>query len=148
MADQHVRDARPRVILVEDADAERAMLRELLEGEGVDIVGEAANGADGIDLVLEHRPDVVLMDLRMPVVGGIEATRRIKERSPLTQVIILTVYGGPLPGRSAEDVGAYAYLVKGCSVAFVRDVIFQAWVYGQGMRVREAERTGERGRAG
>ena len=88
------------------------------------------------------------MDLRMPVVGGIEATRRIKERSPLTQVIILTVYGGPLPGRSAEDVGAYAYLVKGCSVAFVRDVIFQAWVYGQGMRVREAEGTGERGRAG
>ena len=148
MADQHVRDARPRVILVEDADAERAMLRELLEGEGVDIVGEAANGADGIDLALEHRPDVVLMDLRMPVVGGIEATRRIKERSPLTQVIILTVYGGPLPGRSAEDVGAYAYLVKGCSVAFVRDVIFQAWVYGQGMRVREEESTGEGGRAG
>ena len=148
MSDQHVHDARPRVILVEDADAERAMLRELLKGEGVDVVGEAANGADGIDLSLEHRPDVVLMDLRMPAVGGIEATRRIKERLPFTEVIILTVYGGPLPGRSAEDVGAYAYLVKGCSVTFIRDVIFQAWLHGRGVRVRKEEGSRESGRAG
>ena len=81
-------------------------------------------------------PDVVLMDLRMPRLGGFEATRMIKEEHPFTQVIILTAYEGPLPERSAEEAGAYAYLVKGCSVEFIRDVILQAWRYKAGLEAR------------
>ncbi|MGH2556165.1 MAG: response regulator, partial [Actinomycetota bacterium] len=84
-------------------------------------------------------PDVVLMDLRMPAMGGIEATRLIKEALPTTQVIILTVYEGPLPERSAEEVGAYAYLVKGCSPALIRDVIIQARNYKSGLETRAGE---------
>jgi DNA-binding NarL/FixJ family response regulator len=126
----------PRVLLLEDDTNERAILRELLEAEGIDVVAEASDGVEGVSLAEELRPDVVLSDLRMPVMGGMEATRLIKEALPYTQVIILTVYEGPLPTRSAEDVGAYAYLVKGCSVAFIRDVIMGAWNFKRGLDER------------
>jgi CheY-like chemotaxis protein len=99
---------RPRVLLVEDDPGTRHFLRRILESEGIDVIGEAGHGARAIELVRVDPPDVVLMDLRMPGVGGIEATRAIKEVAPLTQVVILTVYEGPLPTRSAEQVGAYA----------------------------------------
>lgn len=124
---------RPRVLLIEDDDVERSLLAELLEGEGISVIGEAPNGALGVDLAHELRPDVVLTDLRMPVVNGIEATRLIREELPATQVIVLTVYEGGLPSRSAEEIGAYAYLVKGCSISLIRDVINQAFVLKTGL---------------
>ena len=129
----------PRVLIVEDAAAERALLRELLEAEGVSVVAEAGDGAEGVVGALQFQPEVVLMDLRMPGMGGIEATRLIKASLPTTQVIILTVYEGPLPERSAEEVGAYAYLVKGCSPQLVRDVIFQARNYKTGLDTTAGE---------
>jgi AmiR/NasT family two-component response regulator len=89
------------------------MLRAVLEGEGLSIVGEAGNGEEALGMVQGASPDVVLMDIRMPGMGGIEAARLIKEASPFTQVLMLTSYDGPLPTRSAHQVGAYAYLVEG-----------------------------------
>lgn len=129
----------PSVLIVEDAEAERAAMRDLLEAEGIVVVAEAGDGAEAVERAIQSRPDVVLMDLRMPAMGGIEATRLIKEALPNTQVIILTVYEGPLPERSAEDVGAYAYLVKGCSPALIRDVILQARNYKAGLETRARE---------
>jgi CheY-like chemotaxis protein len=129
----------PRVLLVEDDQGNRRRIRDLLQSEGVDVVGEASNGAAGVQLAGEARPDVVLMDLRMPVMGGLEATRVIKDRSPLTQVIVLTSYDGPLPAKSAEQAGAYAYLVKGCSGQLMREVIFQAWKYKLGLESEQLE---------
>jgi DNA-binding NarL/FixJ family response regulator len=123
----HALGIRPRVVLVEDDRQNRALLRHALEAEGVDVVGEAGEGTEGVRIVRALHPDVVLMDLHMPGTGGIEATRAIKEEVPFTQVIVLTAYDGPLPTRSAHDVGAYAYLVKGCSPALMRDVIVQAY---------------------
>ncbi|HEX9235793.1 MAG TPA: response regulator transcription factor [Actinomycetota bacterium] len=116
----------PRVLLVDDDQENRSALRELLELEGIDVVGEAPDGTRGFALAVALDPDVVLMDLRMPELSGIEATRLIREACPRTQVVILTYYEGPLPERSAEQVGAFAYLVKGCSPAFMRQVIHQA----------------------
>src|SRR5205823_2476967 len=112
----------------------------VLESFGIEIIGEAGDGARGVDLVRLDPPDVVLMDLRMPGVGGFQATRAIKDIAPLTQVVILTVYEGPLPTRSAEQVGAYAYLVKGCSAELVRDIVFQAWRYKGELALREHRR--------
>jgi CheY-like chemotaxis protein len=129
----------PTVLIVEDAESERAVMRDLLEAEGIAVVAEAGDGAEAVDRAIQSRPDVVLMDLRMPAMGGIEATRLIKEALPNTQVIILTVYEGPLPERSAEEVGAYAYLVKGCSPGLIRDVILQARNYKTGLETRASE---------
>ncbi|HEU4841537.1 MAG TPA: response regulator, partial [Ilumatobacteraceae bacterium] len=67
-----------RVVIADDQDLVRAGLRVILETNGVDVVAEAADGAEAVAAALAHRPDVVLMDVRMPVVDGIEATRRIR----------------------------------------------------------------------
>jgi DNA-binding NarL/FixJ family response regulator len=131
-----VRGLRPGVLLVDDDARERGLLRELLESDELAIVGEGSDGLEGANLARALTPDVVLMDLRMPRLGGFEATRIIKKELPFTQVIILTAYEGPLPERSAEEVGAYAYLVKGCSVEFIREVILQAWHYKAGIEER------------
>ena len=130
------RGLRPGVLLVDDDATERGLLGELLESEGLAIVGEGSDGLAGVELARALAPDVVLMDLRMPRLGGFEATRIIKKELPFTQVIILTAYEGPLPERSAEEVGAYTYLVKGCSVEFIRDMIVQAWRYKAGIEKR------------
>ncbi len=133
------RGLRPGVLLVDDEAGERGLLAELLEAEGLAVVGEGSDGFEGVELARALEPDVVLMDLRMPRLGGFEATRIIKEELPFTQVIILTAYEGPLPERSAEEVGAYAYLVKGSSVEFIRDMIVQAWRYKAGIEERAAQ---------
>jgi DNA-binding NarL/FixJ family response regulator len=74
-----------RVLLVDDHDLFRTGLRNLLEEQGLDIVGEAATGAEAVAHVREITPDVVVMDLNMPSMGGVEATRHIAEVSPLTR---------------------------------------------------------------
>ena len=91
---------------------------------------------DRIELALEAEPDVVLMDIRMPDMGGLEAARLMRESLPFTQVIILTAYDGPLPTRTAEEAGVYAYLVKGCSIGLMKDVIEHAWHYNGGIKRR------------
>jgi CheY-like chemotaxis protein len=96
---------RPRVLLAEDGEQERRLLRTLLQGEGVAVVGEASNGLEAVELARELEPDVVLMDLRMPGIGGLEAARMIVDSLSFTQVIVLTAYDGPLPTRSAQDAG-------------------------------------------
>ena len=119
----------PDVLVVDDSAEERGKLRRLLQDEGINVVAEGGDGLEAIDLVHQLKPDVVLMDLRMPRMGGIEATRRIRNVHHNTQVLILTVYEDPALNRSAEEVGAYAYLVKGCSIGLIRDMILQASRY-------------------
>jgi NarL family two-component system response regulator LiaR len=128
----------PRVLLVDDEPKIRRALRDLLKQERLDVVGEAAGGAEAVALVDELDPDVVLMDLRMPVMGGIEATRLIKERAPLVQVIVLTAYDEATLMEAAADVGAYCYLVKGCSPAIILDVIRRARDHRAGLEDRAA----------
>jgi YesN/AraC family two-component response regulator len=127
---------RPRVLLVEDDEESRHLLRDLLEAEDVAVVGEAGNGVEALELAMEIEPEVVLMDIRMPDMGGLEAARLVRDSLPFTQVIILTAYDGPLPARTAEEAGVYAYLVKGCSIRLMKDVIEQAWRYNGGIKVR------------
>src|SRR3954451_19480118 len=83
--------ATPRVLLVDDHDLFRTGLRNLLEEQGVQVVGEAGTGAEAIRHVRELAPDVVVMDLNMPGMGGVEATRQITSIAPLTRVVVLTI---------------------------------------------------------
>src|SRR3712207_1491963 len=81
------------IVLVDDHQIVRQGVRALLETQpDFQIVGEAASGEQGVRLASEHAPDVVLMDLVMPGMNGVEATRQIKQQSPRTQVIVLTSY--------------------------------------------------------
>jgi DNA-binding NarL/FixJ family response regulator len=102
----------PRVLLVDDHEIYRAGLRGLLEEAGIDIVGEASNGEGAIELVEQKHPNVVIMDLNMPGIGGIEAARQIATLSPLTRVIMLTVSSAAPDITDAVLAGACGYLLK------------------------------------
>jgi DNA-binding NarL/FixJ family response regulator len=102
----------PRVLLVDDHEIYRAGLRGLLEEAGIDIVGEAANGEKAVALVEEKHPSVVIMDLNMPGIGGIAATRQITTVAPLTRVIMLTVSSAAPDITDAVLAGACGYLLK------------------------------------
>lgn len=101
-------------MIVDDHDLVRAGIRSLLSGvTGIKVIAEAASGEDAIKIAKEKRPQVVLMDVKMPGIGGLEATRRILRNDPDAKVIALTVYGGePFPSKLLQ-AGAVGYLTKG-----------------------------------
>ncbi len=105
-----------RVLLVDDHDLFRTGLRNLLEERGVQIAGEAATGADAVRLVREVAPDVVIMDLHMPGMSGIEAIRQIASIAPLTRVLVLTISDQDEDVLHAILAGACGYLLKDASV--------------------------------
>jgi DNA-binding NarL/FixJ family response regulator len=105
-----------RVLLVDDHDLFRTGLRNLLEERGVQIAGEAGAGADAVRLVRELAPDVVVMDLHMPGMTGIEAIRQIHSFSPLTRVLVLTISDQDDDVLDAILAGACGYLLKDSSV--------------------------------
>lgn len=102
------------VLIVDDHELVRAGIRSLLSGvNGIKVVGEAANGEDAVKLAREKHPNVILMDVRMPGFGGLEATRKILRIDPDIKVIALTVYGEePFPSKLLQ-AGAAGYLTKG-----------------------------------
>jgi DNA-binding NarL/FixJ family response regulator len=105
------------VVLVDDQALVRDGLRLILELAGVDVLGEAADGAQAVALVLDRQPDVVLMDLRMPVMDGVEATRRIVDSGVDTRVVVLTTFEGEEHAYRALRVGAAGYLLKDAGAA-------------------------------
>jgi DNA-binding NarL/FixJ family response regulator len=105
-----------RVLIVDDHDLFRSGLRNLLEGEGVQIIGEAATGQEAVDIVREDAPDVVVMDLNMPGMGGVEATRHISTVTPLTRVVMLTISDQDNDVIDAILAGACGYLLKDSSI--------------------------------
>jgi DNA-binding NarL/FixJ family response regulator len=105
-----------RVMLVDDHDLFRTGLRNLLEEQGVQIVAEASEGATALSLVRELAPDVVVMDLNMPGMNGIEATREIARLAPLTRVVVLTISDQDADVMDAILAGACGYLLKDSSI--------------------------------
>jgi DNA-binding NarL/FixJ family response regulator len=105
-----------RALVVDDHDLFRRGLRELLEEQGIRVIGEAANGSDAIALAVRSRPDVVVMDLNLPRKSGTEATRELVAAMPDARVLVLTVEAG---GRSVLDAliaGACGYLLKDATI--------------------------------
>ncbi len=105
-----------RVLIVDDHDLFRTGLRNLLEEQGVQIVGEAATGENAIRIVRELAPDVVVMDLNMPGIGGVDATRHITSIAPLTRVVMLTISDQDSDVMDAILAGACGYLLKDSSI--------------------------------
>jgi DNA-binding NarL/FixJ family response regulator len=105
-----------RVLLVDDHDLFRTGLRNLLEEEGVLVVGEAGTGNEALRMVEELAPDVVVMDLNMPGMTGVEATRQIASVAPLARVLVLTISDQDGDVMDAILAGACGYLLKDSSI--------------------------------
>jgi DNA-binding NarL/FixJ family response regulator len=106
----------PRVLLVDDHDLFRSGLRTLLEEQGVDIVGEAKTGTEALVAVREVAPDVIVMDLNMPGISGVEAIRQMTMIAPLTRVLVLTISDEDADVMDAILAGACGYLLKDASI--------------------------------
>src|SRR4051812_22788600 len=102
-----------RVLLADDHPMVRAGLRQLLDAEtDMQVVGAAADGSEAVALAVERAPDVVLMDLSMPVLDGVEATRSLAVRAPAVQIVVLTSFADRERILAALDAGAAGYLLK------------------------------------
>jgi NarL family two-component system response regulator LiaR len=120
------------VLLVDDEPRLRAQLGAVLVDYGVVVLGEAGTGREGVELACRLRPDVVLMDLRMPELDGIAATRQLSQLLPSAAVIMLSAYEDQALRSEAREAGAYAYLVKGFAVSQLVEVIENAAAHRAG----------------
>lgn len=103
------------VLIADDHPMVREGLRSMLDAEDIEVIGEAANGAEAVERVQQLNPDVVLMDVRMPDMDGLAATEIVKQGRPETSVIVITSYESKDYLRRAIEVGAAGYLLKGMS---------------------------------
>jgi YesN/AraC family two-component response regulator len=112
-------DTELRLLIVDDSPRARDGLSAFFSvQEGLKVICEASNGEEALAKVESQHPDLVLMDLQMPVMGGLQATQIIKERWPHVRVVILTIYTDY--GLQARQAGADAFLIKGCSTEEMR----------------------------
>lgn len=137
-APSHVPPQTTRVVIAEDEALIRLDLKEMLEEEGYAVVGEAGDGEAAVKLAEEHRPDLVILDVKMPVLDGISAAERIAGEK-LAPVLMLTAFSQRELVERARDAGAMAYLVKPFSKSDLVPAIEMAVSRFQELRALEAE---------
>ena len=116
---------RVRVLISDDQQPTRQGLKALLSfASKIEIVGEAVNGQEAVRMAEEYHPDVVIMDMKMPVMDGFQATRLIKNLWPEIKVVALTIY--PTYRTEALKAGADAFLLKGCTAEALQSTISEA----------------------
>lgn len=104
-----------RAVVVEDEGLTQLQLKKMLRSEGIEVVGTASNGKEGVEFVLRERPDFVLMDIRMPDMDGLEATERILAEYHVC-IVMLTAFSDAGYRQRAEELGACGYVLKPVSI--------------------------------
>jgi CheY-like chemotaxis protein len=117
----------PRVLIVDDAPAMRAALRGLLEDHGLPVIGEAADGLQAVTMAADLRPDVVVMDVRMPGLDGLQATTRITGAHPDIRVVVYSVFDSDQTQHAACQAGAAAFVPKHGPPDQVPAAVLAAW---------------------
>lgn len=112
-----------RILLVDDHQILREGIRRGLEAAGEEVVGEGENGEEAVVLARDTSPDVILMDISMPVLDGVAATNRIVTENPSVKVVVLTMHDDVAKTRAALHAGAVGYLTKGTSMQEVLETI-------------------------
>ena len=112
-----------RLMLADDHRMLREGLRRSMAEQGFDMVGEARDGAEAVELARVLQPDVILMDVTMPELDGVEATRRIRSTLPQVKVVMLTMHADQDVLASAIRAGASGYLVKDCSTEEIAEAV-------------------------
>jgi len=116
-----------RILLVDDHKIVRQGVRAFFDAqEGIEVIGEAGSGAAAVKMIEEHVPDVVLMDLIMPGMDGVEATRLAKSISPRTQIVVLTSYHDDEHIFPALQAGALSYILKDVAMDELAEAVFKA----------------------
>jgi len=117
----------PKVLIVDDNDLMRTLLRGVLRGENYDIIGDAKNGAVSLELIAKSKPDIVFMDVVMPQMDGLEALQRIKELYP--EIVVIMITGNPSKENVEESIrnGANGFIIKPFNTARVLDTLNRAW---------------------
>ena len=118
-----------RIVVADDSPLYRRTVRNILEKQpNLQVVAEAGDGVYAVQAVKTHRPDAVLMDVTMPILDGIGATRKIKSEFPKVRVIILSMYDLESIAGAAYGAGACSYLTKGCSSKEIIQAIMTAGI--------------------
>lgn len=121
--DERICDTMTNLLLVEDHILVRQSIRAFLENAGINVIGEAGDGNEAVRLAHELRPDVVLMDLHLPNMNGIEASRQIRQHFPDIHLIALTAYNEKAYQRAMNEIGADAFVLKTAEFADLLAVI-------------------------
>ena len=134
-----------RVMVVDDHQVVRQGLVALINTEpGLMTVAEASDGQQAVEMFRQHQPDITLMDLRLPVMGGVDATRIIRQEFPTARIIVLTTYDGDEDIYRALKAGAQGYLLKGVSFDDLLDAIRTVYAGARRIPAAVAERLAER----
>jgi DNA-binding NarL/FixJ family response regulator len=125
---ENVVAARPiRVLLCDDAEGFRALMRcSLAEDPAIEVVGEAADGEAGVEATADLQPDVVLLDMSMPRMGGLQAIPKMRRRAPDTSIIGLSSLSAARMAGLSIEIGAHSYLEKGTGLDEIRAAIHEA----------------------
>lgn len=136
--DRSARHAEASVLVVDDEPLIRGVLVALLRDRGFDVVGEAVDGAEAVTLAGRLRPDLVLMDIRMPVMDGREAARLIRDHQPRTQIVLLSGDDDRIGDADCIETGVFELVAKGGSASAICDTLDKAWRRAQEQRGRAA----------
>jgi len=112
-----------RVLVVDDEPIVRRMLAEVLGDAGIDVIGQAADGVEGVALARTSKPDAILLDIRMPNLDGLAAGRQVRETDPDVRLVFFSAYDDPTLKQEAHAIGVSTFLVKGCPFGEIVDAL-------------------------